>query len=305
MVTSPFPTLFILGPTASGKSALGFRLAKKLGACIVNADSIQLYQGLVIGSAAPSEEERLEVDHYLFQVVPKGENWTAFDYEERAWKVINEQLQHRPVVIVGGSGFYLQALEKGMGPALNEDESIKKELERELEEKGAASLYEELRRVDPESARRIHFNDSYRVLRALGYFRTFQRPFSEDQKQTELRQWPGVLYKVGLTGSQTELVDVVEKRVNQMMKAGFLDEVKGLMEEGLSEWWPMKSVGYREVLEHLSGELAESELIPRIVQKTLSLAKRQKTWFKRDSSVKWYPFQDSDRAFAEILSLLS
>ncbi len=299
------PTLFILGPTASGKSSLGFRLAKSLGACIVNADSIQLYEGLLIGSAAPSEKERREVDHFLFQVIPKGQNWTASDYEENAWKIINEQIPHRPVVIVGGSGFYLQALEKGMGPAPNEDESVKQELERELKSKGSAHLYKELSQVDPKSAQKIHPNDSYRILRALGYFRTFHRTFSEDQKQSKQRQWPGVVQKVGLTGSQAELEAVISKRVHLMLEAGFLKEVKGLLDEGLSDWWPMKSVGYKEVVEYLNGDFAESELVPRIVQKTLALAKRQKTWFKRDLSVKWYPFQESERAFTEILSLLS
>lgn len=300
-----FPAVFIVGPTATGKSRLAHELALKTGGCILNADSIQLYQGLSIGSAAPTDAEKGEVDHFLFQVVPKGKTWTASEYQEKAWEIVERELKSRLVVIVGGSGFYVQALERGMGESKSESEEVRLQLEAELIEKGAESLHEELRKVDPEAAERVHTNDHYRLLRALGYYRTYGTRFSEDQKLSSVRSWPGKVIKVGLSGTQEELRAVIEKRTQSMMERGFVEEVKHLLDEGLEDWWPLQSVGYKEVAQFLKGEIPERDLIPTIVQKTLYLAKRQKTWFKRDDQVQWYPFHKNDQALTGILSKLS
>lgn len=300
-----FPTVFIVGPTATGKSNLALRLAKKIDGCIVNADSIQLYQGLTIGSAAPSEKEREEVDHFLFQVIPKGETWTASEYQERAWQIIEQELKSRPVIVVGGSGFYFQALERGMGPSRAESDEVRSRLESELSENGSTDLYKELKEVDPLSASRIHPNDHYRLLRALGYYKTYGTRFSEDQKLSSLRQWPGPLIKLGLDGSQEELKPVIASRVQSMMARGFIEEVQSLLEQGLEEWWPLRSVGYKEVARFLKSDAAAENLVSEITQKTLYLAKKQKTWFKRDGDVKWFPFYKNDQALTWILSRLS
>jgi tRNA dimethylallyltransferase len=300
-----FPCLFIQGPTATGKSQLGLSVAGELGGCIVNADSIQLYEGLKIGSAAPSPEDLKQADHFLFQVIAKGENWTASQYEEAAWKKISEELKRRAVIVVGGSGFYFRALEFGMGDSKAEDLEIKNLLERELKEKGSLPLHQELSQADPVSARKIHPNDHYRLLRALGYFRTYRRPFSEDQKLTQKRVWPGALIKVGLTASQSELRPLMEQRVRRMLKDGLVEEVRGLLREGLSAWPPLQSVGYREVILFLEGKLQEEELVAEITQKTLALAKRQKTWFQRDKEVKWFSPREKDLALRWIKDRLS
>lgn len=300
-----FPAVLIVGPTATGKSQLAHRLARETGGCIVNADSIQLYQGLKIGSAAPTDEEKSEVDHFLFQVVPKGEAWTASEYQEKAWKIVERELRSRVVFIVGGSGFYVQALERGMGGSKAESEEVRNQLESELREKGGEALFEELKRVDKVAAAKLHPNDHYRLLRALGYYRTFGTRFSEDQRLSSVRAWPGGLIKVGLTGTQEELRPVIEKRTQSMMERGFIDEVKSLLDEGLEDWWPLQSVGYKEVVQFLRAEISKEDLVPEIVKKTLYLAKRQKTWFKRDDQVQWHPFYENDEALTWILSKLS
>ncbi|NCN42065.1 tRNA (adenosine(37)-N6)-dimethylallyltransferase MiaA [bacterium] len=296
-----FPCLFIQGPTATGKSSLAFELASRLKACIVNADSIQLYEGLQIGSAAPSEEERDQVDHFLFQVVSKGESWTASDFETHAFEVLKRELVSRPAIVVGGSGFYFKALEDGMGESKAESEEVRSALESELENEGELALYEELLQVDPESARKIHPHDHYRLLRALGYFRTYQSKMSEDQKLKNKRAWPGGLIKIGLTGTQEQLRIPMRLRIEEMIQSGWEREVRGLLDEGLKNWWPMKSVGYKEWVDVLEGHADRSQLVDKVLMATLHMAKRQKTWFKRDPNVQWFSFWERQRALDEIL----
>lgn len=299
-----FPTFFIVGPTAVGKSSLALKLALKTSACIVNADSVQLYKDLEIGSAAPLLSEKKQVDHFLYQVVPSGEEWTASAYEEEAWKVISRELKTRPVVVVGGSGFYFRALEEGMGDSPNESDEVKELLLKRLEDKGAGALYEELQQVDPVAAKKIHENDHYRLLRALGYYLTYKSPFSEDQKLIKKRQWPGPLLKVGLTASQGVLKEKIFQRTTEMIAQGLIEEVQGLLGRGLREWRPLQSVGYLESVAFLDGKLKESELVGEITRKTLALAKKQKTWFKRDKGVTWFEMEKNDQALTWILSQL-
>lgn len=299
-----FPTFFIVGPTAVGKSSLALELAKKTNACIVNADSVQLYQDLEIGSAAPSLTEKKQVDHFLYQVIPPGEEWTASAYEAAAWKVVSRELQTRPVVVVGGSGFYFRALEEGMGDSPNESEEVKEFLLKRLEVEGAEILYKELRKVDPFAAGKIHENDHYRLLRALGYYLTYRSPFSEDQKLMKKREWPGPLIKVGLTASQEALKKKIFLRAQKMIAQGLIEEVSGLLDRGLRNWRPLQSVGYLEAVAFLDGRLEEGELMGEITQKTLALAKKQKTWFKRDKDVTWFEMGKNDQALTWILSQL-
>lgn len=296
-----YPCLFILGPTATGKSSLALELARQLKACIVNADSIQLYEGLQIGSAAPSQIERDSVDHFLFQVVPKGETWTASDYEARAFEVLQRELKTRPAIVVGGSGFYFKALENGMGESRAESASVRESLEKELRADGEQALYEELSRVDPEAARKIHPHDHYRLLRSLGYFRTYERKMSEDQKLKSKRDWPGGLVKVGLTGTQEELRTPMRSRIEEMIDRGWEEEVRGLLDEGLKSWWPMQSVGYKEWVDVLEGRGDRNQLVDEILKTTMHMAKRQKTWFKRDSEVQWFSFLQREKALDWVL----
>jgi tRNA dimethylallyltransferase len=299
------PLIFIVGPTGTGKSALAMDLARQNKGCILNADSIQLYEGLKIGSAAPSDIDRSEIDHFLFQVVKKGEVWTASEYQERAYEIALRELNSRPVIVVGGSGFYVQALEKGMGTSKSESLEVKENLEKELALHGSLPLFKELQKSDPKAAERIHPNDHYRLLRALGYFRTYQRPFSEDQILEQPRHWPTSVIKVGISVSQSELKILLKKRAHLMLESGFISEVRDLIAEGLSEWAPLNSVGYKEVRLFLDGQMGEEVLLDEITQKTLSLAKRQKTWFKRDPAVKWFSVGERDQALRWILDHLA
>ena len=282
-------TIFVVGPTASGKTDLAVEIASKINAPIINADSIQLYQGLVIGSSAPSEAQKAKVPHELFQVIPKGKSWTVGEYEEAAWSVVESYHQkNKPVVIAGGSGFYIQALEKGLSPSSADLPEVREKITRRLEHEGEEALFLELKSVDPKSASAIHPRDHYRLVRALAYYHSFSRPFSEDKVNPAPRIWRGKVYKVGLTASQEELKKRIRQRTETMLKKGFIEEVSALLSEGLENWWPLKSVGYYEVSRHLAGDYSLEQLEDVIVQKTLLLAKKQKTWFQRDTEIQWF-----------------
>ena len=295
------PCIFIQGPTATGKSQLAMDLASIMGASILNADSIQLYEGLQIGSAAPSKDEKEKVPHHLFQVIPKGETWTASQYEQTAWELLQKELVLRPVLVVGGSGFYFSALEKGMGDSKPEDPGVRAQLEEDLKTRGADQLHKELSECDPEAAAKIHPQDHYRLLRSLGYFRTYGRKMSEDQKLKSVREWPGPLIKVGFWATREQLEPVVRARVEKMNALGFEKEVESLFKEGLESWWPLQSVGYKEWVEVLQGDLSRDSVVDAIVKSTLYLAKRQKTWFQRDKDLKWFSMDQKDQAFNWVL----
>lgn len=288
--------IFVVGPTASGKTKLSLEIAESCGAPIVNADSIQLYEGLKLGSSAPTEEEKARVPHELFQVIPKGDTWTVSQYESAAWKIVEGHLKKGPVVIVGGSGFYVRALEKGLSEAPPDDPEIRQLVVDRIQSEGDESVYADLVVVDPASAKKIHPNDHYRMVRALSYYLTFGRAFSEDQNLVKAREWPSPILKIGMTGTQNELRERIQQRTEKMLEDGFVAEVQGLLSEGLSEWWPMKSVGYDEVVRFLGGELSEENLRETIVQKTLALAKKQKTWFQRDKDIHWFGSKELNQA---------
>lgn len=296
--------IFVVGPTASGKTDCALDIAESLNASIVNADSIQLYEGLVIGSSAPTIEQKRRAPHELFQVIPKGKTWTVGEYEEQAFKAVEKyHSQNKPVVVVGGSGFYIQALEKGVSVAPPDDPNIRESLYERLESEGEDILYRELQACDPETAKHVHPRDHYRVIRALSYFLSFKRPFSADKFNSAPRVWPGPVLKIGFRASQEELKERIQIRTRSMLEEGFIDEVSKLLGEGLGEWWPLKSVGYFEVTQFLAGAFDRKDLERQIVQKTLLLAKKQKTWFQRDKDIQWFSLGEKKAAHDLILDL--
>ncbi len=297
--------VFVVGPTASGKSDLAMKLAEKYKGAIVNCDSVQLYQSLDIGSAKPSKEDFARVPHFLFDWMPEGEVATAGTYQREFFELMKTLESKFPYVfVVGGTGFYFQAIEKGMYPTGAVNEKVRDEVEAELEEEGGpGKLYEELKSQDPKTAAKISPNDHYRLGRAIEMMRTHGRPVSEikDEFAQTAAPFPYPLVKLGVRGSREMLVPRVEKRTDQMLQKGLLEEVKSLIAKGLQAWAPLQSVGYKECLEFLAGELKdEAELRAKIIQNTLRLAKRQRTWFQRDLDIHWLLPQEFDKA-CEIL----
>lgn len=306
--------IFVVGPTASGKSQLALSLvlslAEKSQAAIFNCDSIQSYQGLNIGSAKPSPQELEKVPHFLFDHVPLGQLFTAGQYQrEFFFQLEAVKNQFQVVFVVGGTGFYFQAIEKGMysiGAA--DPETILKVETEILQAGGPEKLFQELQARDPETALKISLNDHYRLARAIEMMRTHQKPVSEIKKEfnENAASFPHPLLKLGLQLSKEELFPRVEARADLMLKTGLLEEVRRLREMGLGSWAPMQSVGYRECQQFLDGEIRDlSALREKVIQATMKLAKKQRTWFRRDPQIHWLKPEDLKAGQALIKTFLN
>ncbi len=289
-MASSFPFLFIMGPTGVGKSELAHLAAQREKGEIVNCDSLQCYQGLDIGTAKPSSTERKPIPHHLFDIVELGGQLTAGDYRRKVLSLWKEPPQ-APLFFVGGSGFYFQALEKGMYEVPEIPENIRRELSYQDD---LPSLYEELKRKDPQTAQKIKTHDRYRILRALGVIRASGKTLTEiryefaQKRKTQLVP----VMKIGLTMERNFLRKRILQRTQQMLNQGLVEETESLMKKGYSHWPPLNSVGYKECQNFLKGQASQNELLESIVTKTMQLAKRQMTWFRKDLNVRWYKRQE-------------
>lgn len=280
--------VFVVGPTAVGKSHWAMKKAEESGGAIVNADSVQFYKYLNVGTAKPTAEERSRVPHLLYDIVEPDMSFTAGDYRRAALKVIEENIERNTLYFVGGSGFYLQALENGMfnvKPISSEIQKHVKVLSKEL------SLYGELFKVDQESAMRIGRNDPYRLERALELVLSEGRTMKQieiefkNSNQTLGHHYP--LQKIGIMCDRENLRKRVIERTEKMLKNGFIEEVEGLVKKGYGYTKVLRSVGYKEVCFYLMGIFSRIELSEAIVTGTMQLAKKQMTWFKRDPKIVW------------------
>lgn len=297
--------MLIVGPTASGKSALALELARQYGGAILNCDSLQTYQRLDIGTAKPSSEERALVPHFMFDYMKPGSFLTAGDFRKEALEILNRELPKRIVFGVGGSGFYIQALEKGMFDSGKASPETEKAVREEMSKRGAKLMFEELTRLDPEYAQDISPNDEYRLTRALIVIRDTGRKLSDLRREFVPEKLPFPLLKLGLAPSREELAPRVQKRTQMMLQAGLVDEVQALVKEGFAEWPALQSVGYKETLAHLAGEIDLARLEFLINEKTLQLAKKQKTWFKRDPEIHWLPSENAVKSASELLDSMA
>lgn len=292
--------LFIVGPTATGKSDLAVDIVEACAPLaplpeIINCDSVQFFTGVDIGAAKPDESLLKRAKHHLVGHVPLGGSYTAGDFRRDALQVIKES-STRSVdrfLAVGGSGFYVQALEKGMFEVPEVPEEVRDRLEAEADVPGGLEvLYSELTQKDPEAAARISPRDRYRIIRALEIIRSDPSgsTLSDIKRRFALSapEVPFTAYKIGLSLDREILRKRVRERTSKMLKAGLIEEVKGLREKGLRDWSPLKSVGYREVQAMLDGHIELKDLEDAIVTSTMQLAKKQMTWFKRDPSIQWF-----------------
>lgn len=291
--------IFIVGSTATGKTEFSLLAHKQIETAlqmpceIVNFDSVQVYQGIDIGTAKPTREQRARAPHHLIDFVAEGTTYTAGEYRRDAMKVLKDRSQKGvgAFLLVGGSGFYAQALEKGMFELAPVDSKIRADLDQELKQKGLSALYQELKAQDPEYAASIAQQDTYRTLRGLEIIRSQSKTLT--QIKNEFASKPSELRtnfrigKIGLRAEREVLRERISARTDKMLAQGWVEEVKALREKGLSEWSPMQSVGYKEIQQNLNGEIAQSELRDKIIMSTMQLAKRQVTWFKRDTEVQW------------------
>jgi tRNA dimethylallyltransferase len=283
--------VFILGPTASGKSNLAIAAAQRLGGEIINADSIQVYKSLDIGSAKPSKEELEMIPHHLIGHVPEGENYTAGRFRDDVLSVIKKRSAAgvKRFYIVGGSGFYIKALTKG----LYQIPPVPQEIQVHVAKTDPKDLYEELQKVDPAAASRINPNDTYRIARAIEVFRATGTPFSEFKNKFSKVEFPYKYIKIGLKAEKEILKNRIAERAQKMLTAGLIAEVRALIKRGYKDWDALSSVGYKEVLTFLEGELSEDRLREDrlredIIKNTMGLVKKQMTWFKKDIEMTWF-----------------
>jgi len=293
----------IVGPTCAGKSELALSLAMKYQMEIVSADSLQVYRHLDIGTAKSSPEEQRKVKHHLIDVVAPDEEFSAVQYMEMARETIDSLLrQNRPVLVVGGTGLYIKALTKGIfrGPAA--DEKLRREIKEEAKQRGNEYLYQRLKEIDPESASRIHPNDTYRIMRALEVYEITQKPMSSFQTDHAFRESPYRSVKIGIERARKELYRKIEERVDWMIKNGLIEEVKGLLERGYNPHLkPLQSLGYRQVIGYLNGAYDLNEAVRLIKRDTKRYAKRQLTWFKADPELEWFKLpEDVDKIEARV-----
>lgn len=286
--------LFLVGPTASGKSELGLRICERFGASggeVFNCDSVQVYSDLNIGAAKPSSMDLQRAPHHLYSLIQYPSTLTAGEFARLYHAKLKERERDCSLAItVGGTGFYFQAIEKGMLQIPASDSKVRQEWEAQLAENGSAALWQRLKEVDSESAAKISANDHYRLVRALEiYSATGQSLSVWKKKHSENKPpFPYSLLKVGIDVDRKTLLNRVQQRTEQMLKQGLIEEVEALLRQGREEWPPLSSVGYFEVLQFLKGKItSKDQLIDAIVTSTMQLAKKQRTWFQRDSEIHW------------------
>jgi tRNA dimethylallyltransferase len=298
------PLVAIVGPTASGKSALALRLARARPAEIVSCDSLQVYRGLDIGSAKPTAEERAEVRHHLVDAVDPAEDFSAAAYSRLARAALGEiAARGRLPIVAGGTGLYLRALLRGLFEGPSRDEALRRRLSALAERFGDPRLHRLLRRVDPEAAAHIRPRDRVRVVRALEVYRATGRPISERQREggEPLRGFRGLV--VGLDPDRSWLREAVRARTHEMLARGLIEEVRGLVERYGPDLRPLRAIGYRQAVAVVRGEMTLAEAERAIVTETMRFAKRQRTWFRHQQpDVVW--FAQADEAFAGILRWL-
>lgn len=283
--------IFVVGSTASGKSDWALELAQKFSGVIVNCDSVQAYTEVDIGSAKPSMEERQLVPHFLYDYVQPPQELTAGNYSRDFFATLNQLPEAMPVFVVGGTGFYFQAIEKGMYPVIEIDPAIKSQVLSDLDQEGGSlKLYTELQAVDPEYAAKIHVADSYRLARAVELIRSQGKSVTLIQQDFEKMKepFPYPLLKIGPRWDMDVLRQRIQLRTERMEQAGLENEVRQLLDKGLRDWAPLKSVGYKETIEMIDGVLDRGQWHERMVINTYQLAKRQRTWFQRDKDIRWF-----------------
>lgn len=282
--------IIIVGPTASGKTGLSLALAEAFRGEIINADSMQVYKLLDIGTAKPSPAERKRVPHHVIDMVYPDEPYNAARYRADAAAAIDEICgREKTAFIVGGTGLYIKALLGGIFPGPSGHEDVRQSLRADIEEKGVRHLFEELKNVDPGAAERIHPHDSVRIIRALEIFRLTGVPISEYQSSHGFRESPYNYLEIGLAPDRDELYRRIDSRAREMFEKGLIEEVERLLAIGYSEdLKPMQSLGYRHVIRYLRGEYGFEEMLTIMARDTRHYAKRQFTWFRRDPEVNWY-----------------
>lgn len=296
--------IVILGPTAVGKTALSLSLARALNTEIISGDSMLVYRGFDIGTAKPTEEEQRMVPHHLVDIRSPEEKYSVTEFQQEAGSLIHEMNQKGKIpLVVGGTGLYLQALLEGYDfNAMGENHAYRSFLEKLAEEKGEAALFERLRRIDAKAAEGIDAKNIRRVVRALEVAELGQESISRRKKGKAFDA-----FVIGLSRPRPELYHRIDQRVEQMMKTGLENEVRGLLAMGVKRSsQAMQGIGYKEMACYLAGECTLEDAVNRIKKATRHFAKRQITWYRRMGYIHWFAIQQDtgQRVLARIFFLL-
>lgn len=282
--------IVIAGPTATGKTALSVKLAKKLGGEVVSADSVQIYKGLNIGSAKPTMEETEGVPHHMIDILEPTASFSVADFCARAKETIFQILSGGGVPIVaGGTGLYISSLVDNVSFIKEEtDKSVRASLVKELEEIGKEAMHEKLEKIDPQAAAAIHPNNTKRVIRALEVFFATGKTLTEQNARSKQTKSPFDFVLCALSCDREILYDRINQRVDKMVDAGLFREVESLLAGGVpASCQSMQGIGYKEAVLFLNGEITKEECIEKIKQNSRNYAKRQLTWFRREN-YRWF-----------------
>ena len=285
----PNKLITIIGPTAIGKTALSIKLAKKFNTEILSCDSRQFYKEMSIGTAVPSTEELHAVKHHFIQNRSIIDDYSVGAFENDALSLLDELFKkHSVMIMVGGSGLYIDAVIKGLDEFPKVDPDIRKDLKIALESEGIKSLQEQLKKMDPKSYEKIDIDNQQRLIRALEICIGSGMPYSHYLGLQKIERDFDVI-KIGLRADREMIYSRINQRVDLMMQQGLLEEVKRL--HGYKDLNALQTVGYRELFAHLDGILSLEEAINEIKKNTRRFAKRQGTWFRRDPEIKWFDFK--------------
>ncbi len=293
----------VVGPTASGKTAFAVRLAQSLDGEVISCDSMQIYRRMDIGTAKPTVEEIVQIPHHMIGIVEPDEDFSVGKYVQMADAVLQDVLARgKTAVICGGTGLYVDSLIAGRSFAPYPATGKREALERRAAEDGIGPLLARLREVDPASAARLHASDEKRIIRALEVFDETGKTITWHNEQTQKQPPRYTPYWLGLDfADRNVLYSRIDRRVDLMLEAGLLDEIRALVAGGVPEsCTAMQAIGYKEYLAALRGETSFGEATALVKQRSRNYAKRQLTWFRRNKSIHWLlqqPGQDFDGVF--------
>lgn len=290
--------IVIVGPTAVGKTYVSIELAKKLGTEIISADSMQIYKGMDVGTAKIKTEEMQGIKHHMIDMINPDDNYSVSDFKTEAEKNIDDMLSRgKTPVIVGGSGLYVNSLIYDLDFSnAKSNEKLRDYYTYYHQEHGEDALYEKLKKIDPESAEKIHKNNVKRVIRALEVYDLTGKKFSETNTDIRKKSSKYDFILIGLSMDRKILYERINQRVDKMIEDGLVEEVKSLLEKGFEKnLISMQAIGYKEIIEFLEGNITFEEAVNILKQNTRHFAKRQFTWFLKDENVKWFNIEDVNK----------
>lgn len=301
---SKIKTVFVVGPTASGKTELAIKLAKSFDGEIISADSMQIYKGIHIASAAPDDGEKQGIPHYMLEFLNPADSFSVAEYAKRARGYIKDiNSRGKLPIVAGGTGLYINALADNITYIEEEtDEKLRRELEERFDRVGAEQMLTELANIDPETAKRLHANDRKRIIRAFEVYRLTGRTISEQNILSRTGNNPIDPCLIGITYRDREkLYERINLRVDKMLAAGLIEETKTALEN--TEGGAYQAIGHKELAGYIKGETELCDAVEKLKRQTRRYAKRQMTWFRRDDRINWIYADEQADVFAAAKTL--